>query len=300
MEHQTRVPERLIIVDNASTDSSESVMENRPNWMQLIPLEVNTGFARGNNIALSYLLTYDYIALLNPDTLPDKDWLKNLLAATQRHKTIDCYGSKMLEMDPKSVDGTGDSYHVNGLYWRRDNGLKVGSAANTESEIFSACAAASLYPRKSLTDLLGFDEDYFCYSEDIDLGFRLRNRGSKFWYIPDAIVQHAGSGTTGRHSDFSIYYGHRNLVWTYVQNMPGKYFWMYLPQHLLLNIVSIIVFCIRGQSRVILKAKWDALCGLRSAFSKRKLNQYMRLVSSKELIRTMKKGWISPYLNRHE
>ena len=52
MEHQTRVPERLIVVDNASTDSSESVMENRPDWIQLIPLEVNTGFARGNNIAL--------------------------------------------------------------------------------------------------------------------------------------------------------------------------------------------------------------------------------------------------------
>lgn len=62
-------------------------------------------------------------------------------------------------------------------------------------------------------------------------------------YVPDSIVQHVGSGTTGgQHSDFSVYHGHRNLVWTFVKNMPGVLFWLLLPLHMALNVLTI--FCL--------------------------------------------------------
>ena len=297
---QTRQPDRVIVVDNNSSDDSINLLESYPDWFCLLPLAWNTGFAVANNIAISYLLEYDYVALLNPDTVAETEWLEHLLAATTRHGSADCYGSRMLSFDGENLDGTGDDYHVCGLYWRRDNGTPVSKGAMAESEIFSACAAAALYPRKGLTDIAGFDEDYFCYSEDIDLGFRLRSRGSRIWYVPDAVVRHAGSGTTGRHSEFSVYHGHRNLVWTFVQNMPGRYFWIHLPEHLLMNLVTVLHFSLRGHARTILRAKWHALLGLGRALSKRKLNRYMSRVSPEALIAPMRRGFLTPYLRRHE
>ena len=79
--------------------------------------------------------------------------------------------------------------------------------------------------------------------EDVDLGFRLRLAGHRCLYVPKSVVHHVGSGTTGgKNSDFSVYHGHRNLVWTYVKNMPGVLFWIFLPLHLAMNLVVLAVF----------------------------------------------------------
>ena len=96
-------------------------------------------------------------------------------------------------------------------------------------EIFAPCAAAALYRRAAFLEAGGFDEHFFCYMEDVDLGFRLRLLGYRCGYAPAAIVHHVGSGTTGARSPFTVYHGHRNLVWTYVKNMPTPWFWLYLP-----------------------------------------------------------------------
>jgi GT2 family glycosyltransferase len=301
LERQSVIPHRAIIVDNASDDADCNLLQGRPAWMQLLPLQSNTGFARANNIAVSHLRGYDYLALLNPDTVPAPDWLEQLLAGAARHGATDCFGSCMLGYDDDApADGTADVYHVSGLYWRRDHGRSVDAINTLEAEIFSPCAAAALYHFKSFTDVGGFDEDYFCYSEDIDLGFRLRARGCRAWYIPAAVVRHAGSATTGKHSAFTIYHGHRNLVWTFFKNMPGTRLWRYLPQHLWLNLVSIVVFTMRGHAGTILRAKRDALLGLPRALSKRKLERQMRLVEADQLVAVMRRGLLAPYRKRHE
>ncbi|MGH8650066.1 MAG: glycosyltransferase family 2 protein, partial [Burkholderiales bacterium] len=82
--------------------------------------------------------------------------------------------------------------------------------------------------------------------------------------MPDAVVHHVGSATTGKDSDFAVYHGHRNLVWTYVKNMPGPLFWIYLPQHIAANVYIIVRYALKGKRcwRVILKAKWDAIIEL--------------------------------------
>ena len=137
----------------------------------------------------------------------------------------------------------------------------------------------------------GFDEDYFCYAEDIDLGFRLRLLGDRCLYVPDAVVHHKGSASTGKRRDFSIYHGHRNLVWAYVKNMPGPLFWLYLPLHVALNAASIVWYLLKGRWRVILKAKWDAIKGLPGMWKKRRAIQARRSVSGWEIRKTMEKGW---------
>ncbi len=119
----------------------------------------------------------------------------------------------------------------------------------------------------------GLDEDFFCYGEDVDLGFRLQLFGYKCVYVADAVAHHHGSAVTGDRSDFSTYHGQRNLVWVYVKNMPPLLFWPLLPYHLVLNLVALFACALRGQGRMVLKAKFDALRGLPRIWQKRRAIQ---------------------------
>jgi GT2 family glycosyltransferase len=133
------------------------------------------------------------------------------------------------------------------------------------------------------------------YHEDVDLGFRLRLRGNRCLFIPQAVVRHVGSASTGKKSDFSVYHGHRNLVWSYFQNMPGKLFWKYLPAHLLANVVFLVYYSLRGQASVIWRAKWHAFLGLPRALRKRKIIQRQCRISPDEISRVFEHGWLKPY-----
>ena len=104
------------------------------------------------------------------------------------------------------------------------------------------------------------------------------------------MVHHVGSGTTGgKNSDFSAYHGHRNLVWTFVKDMPGLLFWLLLPLHVMLNLVSIVWFAFRGQGRVVWRAKRDALLGLPKMWRKRQQIQKSRIASISDIWRVLDK-----------
>lgn len=258
---QTVKPYEIILVDNASLDNSCEIARRFPS-LRLLALEYNSGFARGNNLAVE-LASKDsnWIATLNADAFAEPHWLEALLAAAKSNPEFEVFSSKLLNAaDPLALDGVGDAYHLSGRIWREGKGLPVSALADNECDIFSSCAAAALYRRSAFEKVGGFDEDFFCYVEDVDLGFRLRLAGYRCLYVPQSVAHHVGSGTTGgQHSDFSVYHGHRNLVWAFVKNMPGVLFWLLLPLHLALNVVSIVWFALRGQGAVILRAKRDAM-----------------------------------------
>ncbi|EKD97953.1 MAG: hypothetical protein ACD_23C00660G0003, partial [uncultured bacterium] len=192
------------------------------------------------------------------------------------------------------LDGAGDAYHVSGLVWRMGHGSPVPTDVEDEREVFSPCAAAALYRRSAFHETGGLDEDYFCYVEDVDLGFRLRLAGYRCLYVPQSVAYHVGSGTTGgQYSEFVLYHGHRNLVWTFVKDMPGILFWLLLPLHVLLNLVSIVWFVLLGRGRVILRAKHDALLGLPKMWRKRRYIQKCRVVSIAQIWRQLDKQTIT-------
>ena len=292
---QTIKPNEIILVDNASSDSSIEMVQQFPS-VRLLAQSENLGFARGNNLAIDSADTESkWIALLNPDAFPEPDWLEELLLAAQRNPEVDVFGSKLLNAaDPLMLDGVGDAYHISGLVWRTGHGTHVSSLTKKkEGEIFSPCAAAALYRRSVMLKIGGLDEDFFCYVEDVDLGFRLRLSGHHSLYVPRSVAHHVGSGTTGgRPSDFSIYHGHRNLVWAYVKNMPGMLFWVFLPLHVILNLMTIIWFTLHGQSGVILRAKRDALLGMPKMWRKRRFIQKSRVSSVSDIWRSLDKQLI--------
>jgi GT2 family glycosyltransferase len=223
-----------------------------------------------------------WIVLLNPDAFVEPEWLEELLLAAQRNPAFDVFGSKLINATlPTLLDGEGDSYHVSGLVWRTGHGMLATTQEENEREIFSPCAAAAMYRRSALLQLGGFDEDFFCYVEDVDLGFRLRLAGHRCLYVPKSVAHHVGSGTTGgQHSDFALYHGHRNLVWTFVKDMPGLLFWLLLPLHVSLSLASLVWFAMRhGRGGVIWRAKRDALKGVPNMWRKRQLIQKSRVAS---------------------
>lgn len=288
---QTVEPHEIILLDNASSDTSLDIVRRFPS-VRLLAQNENLGFACGNNLAIEAASSEsEWIALLNPDAFAEAHWLEALLTAVRANPGFDFFGSKLITAaDTAVLDGAGDAYHVSGLVWRMGHGAPVPSLPEHVREVFSPCAAAAMYRRSALLDVGGFDEDYFCYSEDVDLGFRLRLAGYRCLYVPQSVAHHVGSGTTGgQHSDFAVYHGHRNLVWTFVKNMPGVLFWLMLPLHVMLNLVSIIWFALRGQGAIILRAKRDALLGLPKMWRKRQQIQKNRVASIKDIWRVLDK-----------
>ncbi len=192
------------------------------------------------------------------------------------------------------LDGAGDIYHVSGLAWR--NGYKLPSKIYglEQKEVFSACAAAALYSREEFLKVGGFDEDYFSYFEDVDLGFRLRLGGAKCLYVPEAVVHHVGSASTGKRSDFSVYYGYRNMIWTFVKNMPAPLIWILLPLHISAILFFAMYLTLRGQGKIIWKAIFDAVYGLPKMIEKRKVIQKNKKIKPGELLKAMSTGLFEP------
>jgi len=289
LAQQSVRPERILVVDNASSDNSASGIIARDN-LSVINMDINLGFAEGNNQALA-MCTSEFVALLNPDAFPASNWLEKLLAMVAMYPKVAAFGSCQLCANaPELIDGTGDIYHISGLVWREGYGQPAATLGVTPPDIFSPCAAAALYRREALLEIGGFDKDYFCYVEDVDLGFRLRLLGYKAMQVPDAVVKHVGSVTTGgQHSDFAVYHGHRNLVWTFVKNMPGALFWLLLPLHILMNLITIVCFSLKGQGDVIWRAKRDAVKSLPKIWRKRREIQTRRIAGISEVWRALDK-----------
>ena len=287
---QTVRPQSILLVDNHSTDGSLALARAFPG-VTVLPMPENLGFAAGNNRGLAHCQT-EFVALLNPDAFAEPDWLERLLEQTSLHPEAAFFGSRQMAHGSKGVlDGVGDKYHLSGLLWRHRHGRPQEAVDLLPGEIFSPCACAALYRRRALLEVGGFDEDYFCYAEDVDLGFRLRLAGHQAMYAPKAVVHHVGSAITGgKRSDFSVYHGQRNLVWTFVKDMPGALFWLLLPLHLLLNLTFLGLFSLRGQGRVICRAKWHALRGLPSMWKKRRVVQAARRVRIADIWRVMDKS----------
>ncbi|MBK6647412.1 MAG: glycosyltransferase family 2 protein [Anaerolineales bacterium] len=296
LSNQTCKDFEIIIVDNGSTDDSLTVLNSwKDSPLTVKRLENNRGFAVANNIGVD-IASGKWIVLLNADAYPESNWLENFIKAAKQHPEYNFFSSRQIQYNnPHLLDGAGDEYHVSGLAWRRYyNHIKSEYGAQQE-EVFGACAASAMYCRKDFLEAGGFDEDYFSYFEDVDLSFRMRLAGGRCLYVPDAVVHHVGSASTGKLSDFVVYYGHRNLIWTYCKNMPGSLFWFYLLLHLLMNIFFIFSFMFKGKGHVILKAKWDALRGIPSVINKRRIIHKTRVVSSKEVSQFMSRGVLSPY-----
>ncbi|MBE5988394.1 MAG: glycosyltransferase family 2 protein [Paenibacillaceae bacterium] len=221
----------LLVVDNGSTDGSVKWLEDHQ--IPSIFLEENTGFSGAVNIGIRESVT-PYVILLNNDTEPQPDYVKEMVKAIQRSPKIFSVSSKMIQLYHKDLmDDAGDMYSVLGWAYQRGVGQKS-SGYNKACRVFSACAGAAIYRREVFDKIGGFDEDHFAYLEDIDVGYRAKICGYENWYCPKAVVYHVGSGTSGsKYNSFKVKLAARNNLYLNYKNMPIL--------QLILNFLPILV-----------------------------------------------------------
>jgi GT2 family glycosyltransferase len=294
---QTLPPARLVVIDSGSHDGSVEAwtraidavpgLRDRAN---VRPLGTNVGFAAASNLGIATAET-PLVALLNPDAFPEPDWLERLAAAAAAHPRCASFASRqMLDGHPGVLDGLGDHYHLAGIAWRGGHGRVLAEADLVDRDVFSACAAAALYRRDAVLAMGGFDDDYFCYVEDVDLGFRLRLAGHGARLVADAVVAHIGQASSRDGGRMATSLGHRNLVWTHVKNMPSLLLAVSLPALAARTILTGLVLTARGHGGAYLEALRDAAAGLPACWTKRRAIQQARVASTGAIWRVLDKG----------
>ncbi len=277
---------RVFLIDNASSDGSIEALPPLDDRFEVICLDENTGFAKGNNIGVARG-SAPWIALLNPDAYAEPDWLGTLLNTAQSDPAVVMAGSTQIDANYRHLlDGAGDLYAPIGFAWR---GLwhRPLELLPPTGEVFGPCAAAALYRRDAFESAGGFDEDFFCYHEDVDLAFRLRLVGGKGIQVSEAVVYHEGSGVAGAQSPFAVFHGTRNRTWTFVKNMPLIPMIIFLPFHLGLLGAFIVRAVFKGQFMPTLTGFTASIAGLPEAFAKRKAVQATRKIDVITLLRAL-------------
>ena len=265
----------VIIVDN---DSNEDLI-NFDNFnsldLKVIKLEKNFGFAAANNIGAKKA-TGEWLITLNPDAIPEDNWLSEIEVGIKRYPKTKIFGSTQLKFDdPSKLDGAGDHYHFSGIAWRGGEGDPAETILE-DAVVMSPCAAAAIYYRDIYVLLGGMAEDFFCYYEDVDLGLRFRLAGHKTVQLADAKVRHVGSMTAGKNSKFIKYYVSRNRVWTFIRCVPGLLFVTCLPFLILSILTRLCLSIFAGDTFTKLRAFYDAFRGLFRIWNDRKLIQKAR------------------------
>jgi N-acetylglucosaminyl-diphospho-decaprenol L-rhamnosyltransferase len=246
----------LCVIDNASRTDQRPTRADFPVGATLIQSEKNLGFAAANNLAAASFRG-EYLALINPDAFPEPDWLHQLIAAAESNPQAAAFGSTQIaDENPKHFDGLGDCYSIAGVPWRGGHGWKRTTTTAAGGETFSICAAAALYRNADWRAAGGFDESFFCYCEDVDLGFRLRLSGRSSMQVPSAIVRHIGSASSGRRSRFAVFHGTRNRIWTLAKNVPLPLLPVVIPFHLMATLLFALLAPVRGTAI----PTWGGIC----------------------------------------
>jgi GT2 family glycosyltransferase len=273
-----------VIVDNASTDGSAEACALPDERFRLIHAGANLGFAAGCNLGSRGAAT-PWLAMLNPDAIPDADWLAALKQATERYPEAAMFGSTQMDAaDVALLDGAGENYSIFGLAWRGGHGGSV-KAVGGDARVFSPCAAAALYRREAFQTAGGFAESFFCYMEDVDLGFRLNLSGHEAIQVAGARVRHAGSATSGgKNSRFSLYQGLRNSVFVIVRCVPAPLVFVVLP---LFVLSQIWIGARTGRLAERMHAVWHGLRAMPGLLRERKAIQAERRISLGEFCRLL-------------
>jgi GT2 family glycosyltransferase len=210
------VANRVLVVDNASTDGTSELLTDRYPQVERLTLPTNTGFAGGVAAALGSVTTA-YVALLNNDAAADPRWLEASLAALDARPVAAAVTAKMLLWDAGAADhavlnNTGVRLVRGGYGADRGLGEPDGPAFDTAIEVFGFSGGAAVLRGAAVAAVGGIEASFFLYYEDTDLAWRLRLAGWQIWYEPQAIVRHRHAASTDARSDLFAFHTERNRI----------------------------------------------------------------------------------------
>ncbi|MEM7112877.1 MAG: glycosyltransferase family 2 protein [Chloroflexota bacterium] len=224
----------IIVADNASTDDSMAwVTANYPT-VQQVHTGGNLGFAGGNNVAAA-AASSDWVVFLNPDMRVTPNWLVELTRPIQQDPTVACVASRILSWDGKTIDFGDAAMNFMGWGCQPGFGSHRLDEFDQEKPLLFACGGAMLIKRSLFLELGGFDDDYFAYFEDVDLGWRLGLMGQPVVFAPQAIVYHRHHGSWENVADAKKWVlSERNTLFSVIKNYEDWALTAVLPATLLL------------------------------------------------------------------
>lgn len=284
LRQQTHPALEVLIVDNASSDGSQDLIQREYPWVKLIELPTNTGFTGACNTGMR-AATGEIVALLNNDTEVDPGWAAAVIDAFARHPEVGSVASKMLLFEKRDhIHTTGDFFTTDGRAGNRGVWQKDEGQFDREEYVFSACGGSSAYRRVMLDQIGLLDDDFFFSGEDVDLGWRVNLSGWRCLYTPAAIVYHHLSATGGGVT--ASYYDGRNLIFILVKNLPGALWRKYGGQILRAQARQAwaAIRAWRGQAaRAKLRGMIAGIIGLPRMLRKRRSVQALCRVSAAEI-----------------
>lgn len=213
-------PELLetIVVDNASGDGSVEILRTSAPDITLVESEVNLGFAAGCNLGVQHA-TGEYIALLNPDARPHRDWISAAVDVLQNQRSVGCVASKVLDWDGEDLDYASVGMSFDGQAYKYHAGQPDMGAFEEQSDVLFPTGSAMVMPADLYRAMGGFDERYFMFFEDVDLGWRLWLRGHRVRYVPTSLTYHRHHVTMRDYGTwFERYLLSRNALYTIYKN----------------------------------------------------------------------------------
>jgi len=218
LARQTLRDTEIIVVDNGSRDETAAVLEREFPAVRVVRFPENRGFAPAVNAGLQ-AARGDVLVLMNNDVEAEPDWLAALALALERHPDAGFVASKMLSArDPSRVDSAWDAMGL--APYNVGHGEPDGPRYAAGRYVLSACAGAAAYRREFFERVGWFDEDFFAWFEDVEIGVRGQLAGFRCWYEPTAVVRHLGSATAARMPDRKIFLLIRNNLILFFQTMP--------------------------------------------------------------------------------
>jgi GT2 family glycosyltransferase len=295
-------PFEVVVVDNGSDDDSPEMVlkdyaENTIFRTEVIRNSENRGFCAANNQGFA-ASDSEFVALLNNDAEAEPAWLEKLASAFDGRPDVGMAASKILVYeDPRRIDKAGHLIYPDGQNRGRGSGELDKGQYDRVEEVLWPDGCAAMYRRAMLDEIGGFDEDFFAYADDAELGLRARIAGWKCQYIPGAVVRHHRGATLGVRSSRRLELIERNRVLLAVKLFPWSLLW-WNPLYYAMRLGAGVWAAITGQGEVgkypgvrgkltaalaMLKGDWQALRLIPRMLAKRGEVARIRKLSPREV-----------------
>lgn len=230
LEAQRDVGFEVIVVDNGSEDGSVQMLRaefacSTRFRLRIVENSCNRGFCGANNQGIE-LAEAEFIALLNNDAEAEPDWLAAMLPAFQ-DASVGMAACKVLVWEsPEKIDKVGHLIYPDGQNRGRGTGEFDRGQYDREEEALWPDGCAAMYRSAMLEEIGGFDEDFFAYADDAELGLRARIAGWKCQYMPGAVVRHHRGATLGVFSLRRVELIERNRILLAAKLFPWSLLWL--------------------------------------------------------------------------
>jgi len=274
----------VIVVDNVSKDNSHKLCKQKFSQIQLIENDQNYGYCEGNNIGIRNAKG-NFIVILNPDTIVEPDWLKELFLSYQKFGE-GLYQPKILSLDNKKIlQSTGNMLHLFGFGFARDKGV-VDDLKQTKIEEIGYASGTCLFTSSNVFKKIGLlDSFLFLYHDDLDLGWRAAQIGIKSYFVPSSVIYHAESYAL-KWSAKKFYWLERNRKYCILTHFSKHTYYQMLPSLILVDILVWFFYLSKGFLHSKIKADLDIIKNRKFISQKYAELEKKKLISDIKLIKS--------------